>query len=497
MEKFLNILLNIQTAFAQQAVGSASSATSETTNQFQNMATTVFQSIPYWITGAIVIIFSFILSRIVKSVVESRLADAGIEEEHQEIQLVATRASSAVVLLIGITAGLKIAGLDLTSIIAAAAVGIGFAMQSIIMNYISGIIILLQKQFTIGDWVKVNGTEGIIKSIQSRYTIIKKFDGTNVVVPNSDLFNNQVNSLTTNPERRFTLDLNIDLYLDLKEVIDQLYKSIDKCDKILKHPKPSIIVQAPGTFYNSIRIRAWVISKKGILRPTSALVRQIHKDFYRKGWSWPFPTDKIVFDKDNPPDVSARAKDYIEKHKKALKKKPAVIQQQQQVLAQQEQQTQLGAAAIPQAQQIGVGGPQMEAPVWLQQAANQEANQQNQQQAQNQPQQPRYAPQTGNPAEQPTQPQVAQQPGVAAEQQSANQYQQPAVQQNLSAQPATYQYAQQPLVQATPPQQAQSFQPSVAMPIVTATDVQPNQAAASGMAMPLPDVQVPIQNNNG
>ena len=97
--------------------------------------------------------------------------------------MVATRGASAAVLLIGITAGLKIAGLDLTSIIAAAAFGVGFAMKDLIMNFISGIIILLQKQFTIGDWIKIKGTEGTIKEIQSRYTIIKQFDGTKVIVP--------------------------------------------------------------------------------------------------------------------------------------------------------------------------------------------------------------------------------------------------------------------------------------------------------------------------
>ncbi len=457
MNRILNYILNIQTALAQ-ASGSGSSAGSATGNQVTNLADTIIQSFPYWVTGFVVIILSFIIARIVKATVENRMAEAGIEEEHREVQLVVGRTVNVAVLLIGITAGLKIMGLDLTSIIAAAAFGVGFAMQNFIMNFVSGIIILLQKQFTIGDWVKVNGTEGIIKEIQSRFTIIKKFDGTNVVVPNADLFNNQVNSLTTNPERRFTVDIAVDLYMDLKEVIDQLYESIDKCDKILKHPKPSIIVQAPGPYYNSIRIRAWVVSKKGILRPISALIRQIHKDFYRKGWAFPYQVNHLYFDKDVAPNIPDRAKNYIESHKSALKKASGIVQQQQNVLAQQEQNPVQNP--MPQAQQIGMGGAQMETPVWLQQAANQNLQ-----------------PQTAD---------VAQ-----------NQMPQAYVQ-NIEIGPEVKNVQSQQPAQNFPMQNQQPQQdstPSVAMPIVAATDVEHPQAAASTVAMPLPDVQVPIGEN--
>ena len=495
MYQILNYILNIPTAFAQPFTttgsNSTNSAATDSTNQIQDLFGTIIHSIPYWVTGFIVIILSLILSRIVKSTVENRMADAGIEEEHKEVQLVAGRASSAAVLLIGITAGLKIAGLDLTSIIAAAAFGVGFAMQDIIMNFVSGIIILLQKQFTIGDWIKVNGTMGIIKEVQSRYTIIKKFDGTNVIVPNSELFKNQVNSLTTNPERRFTIDIAVDFYMDLKEVIDQLYESIDKCDKILKHPKASIIVQAPGPYYNSIKIRAWVVSKKGILKPISALVRQIHKDFYRKGWSFPYQVNHLYFDKDAQPDITQKSKNYIDAHKKALKSS-GIVQQQQQVLQQQQAQNQqvqqsqpvgmqnqqpvanVGTPAqpIPQAQQVGIGGPEMQAPVWLQQATNQMPQSQQSPQIpeqQNQQPTPDYSQQANQP--------VAQNP-VPADQNQPQAYIQ-----HIEIGPEVK------TAGASQPQE-----PAISMPIVSATDVTKPQTETPTVAMPLADVepQIPV-----
>lgn len=369
MSKILNLILGVQTTFAQQVDKTTTDAASSTGSQVQIMVDSIFKSIPYWITGLIVIILSFVISRIVKSMVENKMTEAGIEEEHREIQIVTARAASIGVIIVGITAGLKIAGLDLTSILAAAAFGIGFAMQDLIMNFLAGIILLLQKQFTIGDWISVNGTEGVVKEIQSRYTIIKKWDGTKAIVPNADLFKNQVNSLTSNPVRRFTVDISVDLYADLKEVIDVIYAAIDKVDKVVKKPKPSIIVTQPGQFYNNLRVRCWVESKQGILKPTSLVIRQIHKDFYRRGWSWPYPTQTLILDKDAPQDVSKRTQAYIENHKKILKKNEIKHKKKQATEAQAgaPAQTQAPAQEVP----MPAIAPLQTVPAWLQNAVQQ------------------------------------------------------------------------------------------------------------------------------
>jgi len=490
MNQILNHIFNIQTALAQPFIQPTSSATagasaaSETGNQATNLIQSFFGSIPYWVTGFIVIVLSLFLARIVKSTVENRMAEAGMEEEHKEIQLVAGRAASASVLLIGITAGLKIAGLDLTSIIAAAAFGVGFAMKDIIMNFISGIIILLQKQYSIGDWIKVKGTLGIIQEIQSRYTIIKKFDGTKVIVPNSELFKNQVTSLTGNSTRRFTIDITVDLYMDLKEVIDVIYASVDKVPKILKYPKPNIIVLQPGSGFNRLRVRCWVESRKGVLKPTSALVRQIHKDFYSRGWSWPYQTEKLIFDADVPPDVNERSKNYIEKHKSALKKEPGLLEQQQQLLAQQQKADREQTAQssqeqpLPQAQQIGVGGPQNETPVWLQQAAGQNPAVQQEQQPSLQNAQPQVESMAA-PQQMPGTPEQTAQPPVSI--------------QNIEIGPEVKTIGPEPVQEPA----AQQNQP-MALPVIVAPDVQKPEQSVSAVQPPVimaPDVQAPISGS--
>lgn len=474
MNQILNHILNIQTALAQpfQQTSGTSSVAQETGNEVANLLETIFKSVPYWITGFIVIVLSLIVARVVKSTVENKMTEAGMEEEHKEIQLVASRGASATVMLIGITAGLKIAGLDLTSIIAAAAFGVGFALKDLIMNFISGIIVLLQKQFTIGDWIKVKGTLGIIQEIQSRYTVIKKFDGTKVIVPNSELFKNQVTSLTSNPTRRFQVDLAVDGYMDLKETIDVIYAAIDKIPRILKFPKPSIIVRQPGGGFNNLRVRCWVESKKGTLKAISSLVRQLHKDFYTRGWAWHMPTQTIVFDKDVPPDITHRSKEYIEAHKKALKEEPTLLEQQKQKMLQQERNTGTPAQQPPQAEQIGVGGPSNETPVWLQQAAQQTQPEAVQEQA------AQPVPQIAQTSA--SEPQADEQPGATV--------------QNIEIGPEVKTPGQEQ-AQVSADQDQMQPNPNEALPVIVAPDVQPQQTPASSVAMPLPDVQVPINKS--
>lgn len=337
---FSQNIFGISRALAQTADKTTNLAT-DTANNFQSLFDSFFKAIPLWITGIIVVLASFIVAKLVKNLVENKMTEQGLEESHQEVQIVIARSVYAGVLGIGITIGLKIAGIDLTGVVAAAAFGIGFAMRDFLMNFFAGIVILLQKQFTIGDWIKIGGTMGIIEKIQSRYTVVKNFDGTRVIIPNADLFSKQVTSMTYAPLRRFQFELSVHLDYDLHEVIDLIKTSIKKVNKILLEPKPSVVVLPPGNSHNTLRIRCWVDSKKGILTPQSDLIKQLHKDFYARGWSWPYPTQNIILDN----NLTA-----------AIKQEEKLVQAQEKILAKVEEKTAapISAIAVPEVQTVNL-----------------------------------------------------------------------------------------------------------------------------------------------
>lgn len=245
--------------------------------------------IPSWIAGVIVFILSFGVAKIVKAAIESRLADK-IDDEHQEVMVLAGRVSYFGALIFGITIALKIAGIDLTAILAAIAFGIGFALQDLIMNFLSGVLILMSRQFTIGDFIKVGETTGKVVEIQTRATILKAFDGTKVIVPNSAIFRNQVVSYTTNPTRRVSVPIYISYDTDIKYAMQVALKVLKKHPKILKKPGPTIVVSNFGDATIDLSGRFWVGSRDGWFKTKSDIIHKMWEAMNKAGIQMPFNT---------------------------------------------------------------------------------------------------------------------------------------------------------------------------------------------------------------
>src|SRR3989338_9794473 len=112
----------MNTAYA----ASADQVAGDTASELAKLIELVISRIPLWIAAFVVILLAIIAAKIARRVVESKMADSGIEEEHKELQILGGRMTYTIILTLGITVGLKVAGIVLTTIIAAVAFGIGF-----------------------------------------------------------------------------------------------------------------------------------------------------------------------------------------------------------------------------------------------------------------------------------------------------------------------------------------------------------------------------------
>lgn len=284
---------------AYAAVVSADEVAGGTASELVKLVEIMLTKIPLWIAAGIVVVLSFLVARIARAMVENKLAEQGIEEEHKELQILGGRMTYSAILTIGITVGLKIAGIDLTTILAAVAFGIGFALKDLIMNFLAGVMILIGRDFAIGDFINVGGTLGKVVAIQSRVTILQAIDGTKVIVPNAELFKKQVISYTSNPFRRIEVIVAVDYRTNLENTLKVCMKSVKNTKKILAEPKPAVIIDKFEESSISIKIRAWVDSRGGWIKVKSNLIASIKKDFDAHGIIIPFPIRTIAYDKDN------------------------------------------------------------------------------------------------------------------------------------------------------------------------------------------------------
>lgn len=259
-----------------------------------------------WIAAVIIIFISFVLAKMAKTIVLAKISKH-FEDEHQDVLILVGRTTFATILLIGITAALKVAGIDLTALLAAVGFGVGFAMQDVIMNFFAGIMILATRQFNIGDIIQVGATMGKVVEIQTRATILKTFDGMKVIVPNADLFTNQVTSFTANPLRRVTIDsvgitYDSDIKLAMKICMDLLKKN----KNIIQAPAPSVVITDFGDSSIDFSIKFWVEARSNWIKVKARILEQIKAAFDKTNGAvdMPYPTQTLYFG-NNPMQIKA------------------------------------------------------------------------------------------------------------------------------------------------------------------------------------------------
>ena len=143
------------------------------------------------------------------STIERRVLDGAVSD--LSMRKVAVNATRALLLFIGLMFALSAVGVDLTALSVlggALGVGLGFGLQKLASNYVSGFVILLERSLRIGDNVRVDGFEGRITDIKTRYTLIRAGNGRQSIVPNESLITQRVENLTDS-DRKFNLTTNL------------------------------------------------------------------------------------------------------------------------------------------------------------------------------------------------------------------------------------------------------------------------------------------------
>lgn len=214
------------------------------------------------------------------------------------------------VAVLGFYVSLQMVGIDLSSlaiIAGAVGVGLGFGLQNIINNFVSGIIILAERPIAIGDRVEVGGVAGRVDKISLRSTTVVTNDNIAIIVPNADFISTAVTNWSYgDPKVRFRIPVGVHYKSDVKVVEKALLEAADECPNVLKDPKPAVRFISFGDSSLDFEIRVWSDS---LCQQPKALISQVNFKIWEKFKKYeveiPYP-QRDIYLKEIPASLETR-----------------------------------------------------------------------------------------------------------------------------------------------------------------------------------------------
>jgi len=198
---------------------------------------------------------------------------------------------------IGVVLAMAAMGLDLTKaslLTGAVGVGIGFGLQGIVNNFLSGLILLVERPINVGDTVQTQDIWGEVKRIGVRSSTVRTFQGAEVIVPNADLISNEVTNWTlSDSRRRLEIDVGVAYGSDPERIVRLLEAAAQEVKVVLGNPPAKAWFSGFGDSSLNFRLHAWIDNYDNGIPAQSALRVEILKKLNQNGIEIPFPQRDI------------------------------------------------------------------------------------------------------------------------------------------------------------------------------------------------------------
>jgi small-conductance mechanosensitive channel len=236
----------------------------------------------------------YFLGKLTISPAVNRMMDARQLDAHAKKPLQKVVTLGIVFVAISVAFGLAEFGnflRSLATIAAAATLAIGFALQNVIQNFVSGIFIFADKPFRIGDWIEWDGHSGVVEDISLRVTRIRTFDNELLTVPNSDLTEGVIKNPVANEQLRLKFDFGIGYDDDIEKATEIIVEEAKKHDGILDDPGPSVRLTELGDSSVALQSRIWIAnpSRADFVKTRGEYVQAVKQRFDDEGINIPYP----------------------------------------------------------------------------------------------------------------------------------------------------------------------------------------------------------------
>ncbi len=234
-----------------------------------------------------------VLALWVSAAVERKLLSSGTGHD-LSLRKIAANIVRAVLLFVGLLLALSAVGIDLTALSVvggAIGVGLGFGLQKIAANYVSGFVILAERSLRIGDMVKVDNFEGRITDIRTRYTVIRSLGGKEAIVPNETLITTRVeNSSLADPRVLVTTAVQVAYGSNVRSLQPLLEAAIAAVPRVIADPAPNVQLAAFAADGMDLALHFWIRdSENGSGNVKSDVHLAVLDVLGREGVEIPFP----------------------------------------------------------------------------------------------------------------------------------------------------------------------------------------------------------------
>ena len=252
----------------------------------------ILEKLPSIFIGLIIFFTLFWLSKPIANLMTKPLTKA---TNNQLIQLVISRTMSLLVVLLGLYIFLRLVGLTQFAVALLSGTGVlglivGFAFKDIAENFLSSLLLSIQRPFKLGDIIEVDGYLGVVKKMTSRATTLVDFNGDHIQLPNATIYKNVIRNLTANPNMRASINIGIGYDTDFDYAQSLVTNIMKNHPAILEEPAPQALIDSLGSSTCNLKLFFWINSEiNSQLKVSSVLMKKVVEVFLAE--NIPMPDD--------------------------------------------------------------------------------------------------------------------------------------------------------------------------------------------------------------
>ncbi|MGX9462741.1 mechanosensitive ion channel family protein [Shewanella sp. A14] len=259
---------------------------------------TILQYLPSLALGLSIFLLLFWLSHPLARLLISPLTWV---TKSELIRLVMQRSFSILIILLGLYIFLRLAGLTQFAVAIISSTGViglilGFAFKDIAENFISSLLLSVQRPFKLGDVIAVEGYLGVVKKVTARATTLVDYDGNHIQIPNATIYKNVIKNLTANPRMRGHFVLGIGYDASVRKAQDIAMEIMTDHHGVLSDPEPQVLIKNLGPSTINLQVYFWVNAEThSVPKVASILMRLLVRAFETNQISMPDDARERIF----------------------------------------------------------------------------------------------------------------------------------------------------------------------------------------------------------